>query len=352
MIKSIFSISAIQRFSISAFQRFSNSAFQRFSVSTIQRFGISVIFISLLISPLFADKYAGEFLNLGIGVKAKSMGDAFVALADNSTSVFWNPAGGHNINAISFDIMHCEEYGGALNYDSFSLIYPLENKTHFGFLLSRIGVSGIPFTELTNPSDTISSSNPPVLESKNTYADYTGYLSFSSKFLSSISIGVSTKFIYKNIENISASGFGCDLGFLYHPKSNLSFGLNIRDLFGTKIWWADSDTETINPNLLLGLAYNFSFPIITKPAIISFQSDIYFEDRETASQIKLGKISSDVHTGLQIELFPFLSLFSGLERNNKTAGLQISHLNYNLNYSFEYNPDFSSSHRISFGMKL
>ena len=38
-------------------------------------------------------KYAGEFLNNGAGSRALGMGGAYVAVANDVTAGYWNPAG-------------------------------------------------------------------------------------------------------------------------------------------------------------------------------------------------------------------------------------------------------------------
>ncbi|MDI6782043.1 MAG: UPF0164 family protein, partial [bacterium] len=35
----------------------------------------------------------GEFLTFGVGARAAGMGEAFTAVADDSSAVYWNPAG-------------------------------------------------------------------------------------------------------------------------------------------------------------------------------------------------------------------------------------------------------------------
>jgi len=36
---------------------------------------------------------AGNFLKIGVGARAAALGDAFTVLVDDSTSLYWNPAG-------------------------------------------------------------------------------------------------------------------------------------------------------------------------------------------------------------------------------------------------------------------
>jgi len=49
----------------------------------------------LIFSLSFADdsKYAGEFLRIPVGARALGMGGAFIAIADDGSSFYYNPAG-------------------------------------------------------------------------------------------------------------------------------------------------------------------------------------------------------------------------------------------------------------------
>ncbi|MCK4358369.1 MAG: hypothetical protein KAW92_06440 [Candidatus Cloacimonetes bacterium] len=308
---------------------------------------IALIIILIYSSSLSAEKYAGEFLNLGVGVKAKSLGNAFVSIADDPTAIYWNSAGMQNSQNISFDIIHSEEYAGNLKYDAFALIYPFDNNTNLGLLLTRIGISGNPFTKLLDPED-ISSV---YVDKYVTYSDYAGYIAFSSKLSSKISYGFCSKIIYKDIGNISASGLGLDIGLLLQANKYIKFGINLRDIFGTPIWWNNSNTERVNPNIFAGMSIDFTFPILVKPATLSLQSDIFFEDRDFASQLHYKKISADFHAGLGINLSKYLKFYSGYDRKYPTAGLEISYKQFKLNYAFQSNNDLSNCHRVSVGIR-
>ena len=41
----------------------------------------------------YVAKYAGEFMAIGVGGRALGLGGAYVALANDVTSGYWNPAG-------------------------------------------------------------------------------------------------------------------------------------------------------------------------------------------------------------------------------------------------------------------
>src|SRR5262249_228129 len=64
-----------------------------------------------------ADKSAGGFLRVPAGARAVGMGGAFVALADDGSAPFWNPAGLALLGAREILYQHAEQFGGAANYD-------------------------------------------------------------------------------------------------------------------------------------------------------------------------------------------------------------------------------------------
>lgn len=77
------------------------------------RFGALVL--SLTLSALFArdaGAAAGEtgfaFLKLGVGARPMGMGSAYVALADDPTATYWNPAGLASVTGTQVTAMHNE----------------------------------------------------------------------------------------------------------------------------------------------------------------------------------------------------------------------------------------------------
>ena len=63
-----------------------------------KRFLYFMLFLvpSLLYSQFGVSKVgttAAQFLKIGVGARAIGMGGAFVAVADDATAIYWNPAG-------------------------------------------------------------------------------------------------------------------------------------------------------------------------------------------------------------------------------------------------------------------
>jgi tetratricopeptide (TPR) repeat protein len=77
-----------------------------------------LLFILLLLnfSHLSAQNggQAGEFLRYGVGARALGMGRAFVAVADDATAIYWNPAGISRIDQWEIVSMYTDLYGKSL----------------------------------------------------------------------------------------------------------------------------------------------------------------------------------------------------------------------------------------------
>ena len=78
---------------------------------------ISILFGVNILTAQVA-KYSNEFLAIGVGARALGMGNAYVAVTDDVTSGYWNPAG---LTAMSspyqVGLMHSEYFAGVAKYD-------------------------------------------------------------------------------------------------------------------------------------------------------------------------------------------------------------------------------------------
>ena len=58
------------------------------------------LFIPQINAQTVFGKYAGEFLSIGVGGRALGMGGAYVALANDVTAGYYNPAGLAQYNTV------------------------------------------------------------------------------------------------------------------------------------------------------------------------------------------------------------------------------------------------------------
>jgi len=74
------------------------------------------------------------------------MGGAYVAIANDVTAGYYNPAGLAQINYPEIALMHDARYGNLVNYDYAGFAIPFDKDMSFGLSIMRLGIDGIPDT--------------------------------------------------------------------------------------------------------------------------------------------------------------------------------------------------------------
>ena len=91
-----------------------------------------------------APKYSNEFLQIGVGARALSMGNSVIASTENASAGYWNPAGLANIeSSMQFDLMHAEYFAGISKYDYMGWAMPIDENNYVGATFLRFGVDQI-----------------------------------------------------------------------------------------------------------------------------------------------------------------------------------------------------------------
>ncbi|MDI6782302.1 MAG: PorV/PorQ family protein [bacterium] len=175
-----------------------------------------------------------EFLNFGAGARATAMGEAFTAVADDPTAVYWNPAGLASQDQEGVTMMHNNLYHGLFNdmyYDGIVYACPLESGS----------VIGGGATYLHSGSHIITGYNPNTQQYEKTgsfqTSDISAILSYATEIgnKSQISFGMNLKYISTKVFYVHAKAYAADFGLIYHPSiKGLKLGAVLKD-WGTKI---------------------------------------------------------------------------------------------------------------------
>ncbi|MCB0525071.1 MAG: PorV/PorQ family protein [Lewinellaceae bacterium] len=238
---------------------------------------LSTLLIILALNAILAQKYSNEFLAIGVGGRAHGMSGAQVALTDDITAAYWNPAGLTQIQApLQAAVMHAEWFGGVGQYDylSFGKALKGDRGAYLAFSLIRLGVDNIPYTiNLVNADGTINYDNVTSFSA----ADYAVFGSYAQKLKNPhLSVGGSVKVVRRVIGSFGNSwGFGADAGIQYR-KGSWMLGAQGRDLTTTFNAWSFnltdrekavfdstnneipvSNTEITKPRFMLGAAYKW-----------------------------------------------------------------------------------------------
>lgn len=302
-------------------------------------------------------KYAGEFISLGVGGRALGLGGAYVALANDVTAGYWNPAGLARINYPQIALMHDEQFGSLVNHDYGAVAFPVGASTSIGISLIRLGVDDIPDTRnagvdingnLTYDPAQFSRIDPNRVTYFNA-ADYALYFSYARRSSDEFTYGANVKLIRRDMGDASATGIGFDLGLWYRPFERMVVGANVQDITTTFLAWSTGRNELISPTMKLGTAYFID--LLGGRFAPALDVDVRFEGRTSASTAAVGPVSFDLHGGLEYLFKDLIAIRAGYsDVKQLTMGIGVHFPKLNIDYSlakFDAADQLGNTHRIS-----
>jgi len=349
--------------------------------------------VLLCFGSSYGAKYAGEFMYVGAGARALGMGGAFVAVSDDVTAGYWNPAGLAGTVGQNAAFMHSERFGGLITYDylaySRSVGSDVLGASFFRTDLGRIantndlqwhdtgsdGVfgedgTGVPgdagnddYCPNTNPNGTEGNGQwdpgEEIIydEGRITWqsaADNALYLSWSRPLSSNFSLGANVKMVYRQLMDYSAWGLGLDAGLMWRPTNSFSLGMNLQDITGTHLFWNNGHSETVNPTAKIGTAFSIPIHKFSSLLTIGLDGDFRFEGREYSAQYSKGAVSLDTRVGSELLIRETVAIRMGSSEGNMTAGLGLRIGLFgrpvSLDYAWLGHDDLDNTHRFSVGV--
>lgn len=189
---------------------------------------------------------AAPFLTISQGARATSMGSAFVAVADDPSTVFWNPAGLARLKQNGFIIDHTE-WIADLKYNALAASLNLGEFGAVGVSFITSDYGDMKVTTIDEPNGTGEIFN---------VSDAMFSVAWAINLTDNFSIGFNPKVVYQSIWNMSDYALAIDLGVLYNtPFDGITLGMAISN-FGSKmglngtsaVVLYDADTETDGNN--------------------------------------------------------------------------------------------------------
>ena len=305
-------------------------------------------------------KYAGEFLSAGPGARPFGMGNAFSAVVQDITALYWNPAGLVFLDGMQIHGMHSERFSGSVNNDFIGLGISVGKKAALGIGLYRLGIDGIPVTRLKDPNRSLGDfyydagnqliQNVPYVSGTLHDQEMALLFSYSRRFSAKWTWGGSVKMIRKQVGEYSAWGIGFDFGILAFPYRGLRIGMMLQDGTSTLIAWNGKRKELIVPHLKTGIAYPFQIRNVRLVPAVDF--DVVFENRKQSAQWRMGSVSIDSHAGLELEFFKCIAFRSGMDQGRWTLGSGIAFSVVRVDYGFMTDTELGNSQRISATISL
>lgn len=310
-----------------------------------------------------AGRYAGEFLEIGVGSRASAMGGAFSTLADDGFGFYWNPAGCARVFNMQFSGMYAPLYGGLgsslADFHHVGFTMPFAGAT-LGLNWIRLSVSDIPNFPNYNNLDYNSrrnliidaNGNPAGYFSDSEDAFYFTFARLNDVKLDlgwqyfviplEIPMGINFKSIRQSLAGYSALGIGADAGMQFRFSledvltikglGDFAFALNYQDFTQTGIDWGNAGSDAIPANLKWGLGLFQNLPFIKSKINLTYDRDNRWE--------------AENHYGAELTYADRYSVRIGHEFHGWTAGAGAQYKNFILDYAF-LNTDLGAVNRVS-----
>ena len=191
----------------------------------INRFKLlSTFLLSIICAQNNIATTSAAFLEIGPGARSIGMGSAYTAVADDPSTMYWNPAGIVNI--------------AKPEVQTFYSPWLVETQFYYNTAVVPMGAYGnlgLSFTALTMDEmmvRTVKDPEPSDYGQKFNAGNIAMGIAYAKKLTDRFSFGIKTKFIQESIWQMSAQGLAVDIGTLYISKNNLRIGMSISNYGG------------------------------------------------------------------------------------------------------------------------
>jgi len=312
------------------------------------------------------------FLKIGVG-RSTAMGDAFVAVADDASASYFNPAGLARVNR-QVQLNHVD-WIADVNHEHLAVVLPMTNFGTVAVAVTALTMGQMEQTTVDNPSTRLREDEGTGLFFG--ASDMALAVSYARILTDKLSFGLTAKVVQQSIWDMSASALGFDLGLFYNTGfKSLRIGAAVTN-YGTQLsfsgrqldynfFWEDSGPSGLQGSYKTtpaGLPTSFRFGIAYD---IIEAKDLAKDSRLTAA-IDIthpSDINETVNFGLEYGLANFFFLRGGyiLNADNSyqeelgwltglSAGLgarakPVQGLSLGLDYTFRYFQYLKPTHRL------
>jgi hypothetical protein len=310
---------------------------------------------------------AAHFLKIGVDPRGTAMGNAYVAMNGDASSIFWNPAGLANVKGIETMFVNTN-WLAETNFNYIALALNIR----------QIGVIGISITSLNIPDDAVRTVFLPEGTGELWDAsDLAVNLTYARQLTDKFSIGGNVKYIQQSIWHATASTYAADLGALFvTPFFGTRLGASLSN-YGGKMQMSGRDQKlSVDPDPdnegnveFVNAIYetdNFPLPLMFRVGISGeFLNTDNLRLTYGLDAMHPNDNTEAVNTGMEFafkETFFLRGGYANLFRQDVEGGMSLGGgLHYRLwssstilkiDYSYVDFGRLQGVHRVSFGVKF
>ncbi len=344
--------------------------------------------VALLIAgsfPAQAAKYAGEFLELGVGARGIAMGGAMAAHTYDGSSFYWNPAGMGYVTGIQATGMYADLWDGLSNFSSTGITLPVTGSV-FAVNYVRLGVPDIEqhpdydtqvaailarppgqrFVVVDGDTIFINSVQEYLLATGGapsgffsdtesalffTFAKYNQFtLDLGWSYFSvplEMPVGLNLKLLNNKLGSASGTGIGADAGIQFRfPldeivlegwRAKLSYGAVVKDFTHTELDWGEGVKDAVPANFYSSVSLEQKMPGRNSRVTVAYETEKRYERRR--------------HAGLEYNFENVIALRGGMWHDEWSAGAGVNFWRMSADYAY-YARDLGTTHRVSVSIKL
>jgi Type IX secretion system protein PorV len=177
---------------------------------------------------------AATFLEIPVGASAVAMGSAFVSLANDATSLYWNPAGSAWLVQSEVLAVHTNWIADT-RFDFASFVLPLEEFGTVGVNVTSLSMDDMKVTTVEKPEGTGELFSA---------GDLAVGVSYAHRLTDRFTIGFNAKYIQQSIWHETANAFAIDVGTIFRTDliGGLTIGASLSN-FGTPMKMSGRDAR-------------------------------------------------------------------------------------------------------------
>ncbi|HEY6193650.1 MAG TPA: PorV/PorQ family protein [Candidatus Eisenbacteria bacterium] len=296
---------------------------------------------------------SATFLRIGVGARAVGMGETFVAVANDPSAIYWNPAGLASLQRRELAISHVQ-WPADVHYEHLTMIVP--SRRFGGSIAFQFGVLGTDIDETTELQ-------PFGTGRTFSYSDLVAGVAFSRRWTDKLLVGTGVKFVREDLGSQvggpTTHAVLFDVGSIYYlglgsvriATSLTNFGSSLRPS-GTYVSPFDGSTaqyDAFDPPLM------FRYGVAFEPIENSTQRlTTAFEVNQPADNEQL------VKAGLEWQLKGAFALRAGYNfradalKLSAGAGFtgEVGSLRGQFDYAYTDGGFLGAVHRVSLGVRF
>ena len=146
-----------------------------------------------------------QFLKIGVGSRSSALGDAFVAVDNDASALYWNPAGLVQFDQDQVMFSH-NQWVADINHDFIGAVYHPDGTNAFGVAVTSLSTQDMQVTTEFAPFGT---------GQYFSYRDLAFAVSYARKMTDKFSFGGTVRYIEETLAELKMRGVMIDLGTYY-----------------------------------------------------------------------------------------------------------------------------------------